>query len=204
MNKKLIIMGASGHGKVIADIARNNGYEEISFLDDDLTKQECAGYKVMGSTETAVNYKEYDFVVGIGNNKIRKQIQNRLLVDEMNIITLIHPNAVVGENVKFGIGTVVMAGTVINSDAKIGDGCIINTGATVDHDSVLENFVHVSVGSHLAGTVHVEEGTMIGAGAVVSNNVSICEECVIGAGAVVVKDIEKSGTYVGVPARTIK
>ena len=204
MSKKLVIIGASGHGKVIADIAKKNGYTTIVFLDDDSSKEECAGYKVVGTTKDLLLYKYYDFIVGIGNAIIRKRIQTELTANDFHVITLIHPNAVVADDVRIGEGTVIAAGAVINPCVTIGNGCIINTGASVDHDNVIEDFAHISVGSHLAGTVAVGEGTMIGAGAVVINNVSICAGCMVGAGAVVVKNIENGGTYAGVPARWIK
>lgn len=197
--KKLVIIGASGHGKVIADIAVRNGYEEIVFLDDDETIIECAGFPVVGKTSEA-KYIEGDKIVAIGNAKIRKRIQAEL----NNIVTLIHPSAVISRRVEIGEGTVVMAGVVINSDTVIGKGCIINTGASVDHDCRIADFVHVSVGVHVAGTCIIGERTWIGAGATVSNNVNICGDCMIGAGALVIKNIEKSGTYIGVPARERK
>lgn len=204
MGKQLIIVGASGHGKVIADIARKNGYQEISFLDDDKTKILCAGYKVIGALEDAERFPESDFIVGIGSCAIRKKIQTQFEAKGFNLVSLIHPNAVIADGVTIGAGTVVMAGAIVNPDTTIGRGCIINTGATVDHDNRIEDYVHISVGSHLAGTVTVGEGTMIGAGAVVSNNLSICSGCMIGAGAVVVSNLEAVGTYVGVPARMLK
>ena len=97
----------------------------------------------------------------------------------------------------------VMAVAVINSGARIGSGCIINTCSSVDHDCILGDYVHIAVGSHLCGTVIVGSQTWIGAGAIVSNNMSVCSNCMIGAGAVIVKNIEESGIYIGVPARSI-
>ena len=117
---------------------------------------------------------------------------------------LIHPNAIIAEDVKIGAGTIVMAGAVVNPGAIIGKGAIINTCSSVDHDCTIFDYVHISVGSHLSGTVNVGEGTWIGAGATVSNNVNICGKCMVGAGAVVIKDINEEGTYVGVPARKRK
>ena len=192
---RLIIIGASGHGKVIADIAAKNGYKEIVFLDDDETVKDCAGFPVIGKAQEA-KILSGDKIVAIGNATIRERIQS-----EIETISLIHPDAVIGRRVKIGRGTVVMAGTVINSDAVIGNGCIINTSSSVDHDCVVEDYSHIAVGAHLCGTVHVGKSTWIGAGATVSNNISICDNCVIGAGATVIKDIEKPGTYIGVPAR---
>ena len=201
MSKRLVIVGASGHGKVIADIGEKNGYTEILFLDDNKAVKTCGKYSVVGTSGDAMRYSSSDFIVGIGNAKIRKRLQEELIAKGLHIGTLVHPKSVVALDVSLGAGTVVMAGAIINPGSIVGNGCIINTGATVDHDNVIEDYVHVSVGSHLAGTVSIGTHTWIGAGAIVSNNVSICENCVIGAGAVVVKNITESDTYIGVPAR---
>lgn len=195
---KLIIIGASGHGKVIADIAVKLGYENIVFLDDDVAIEECAGFPVVGKTDEAINM-DGDKVVAIGNARTRERISKNI-----KTVSLIHPDASISRRVKIGEGTVVMAGAIINSDTVIGDGCIINTGASVDHDCLIDNYCHVAVGAHIAGTCHIGEKTWIGAGATVSNNIDICQETVIGAGTVVVKSIEKQGTYIGVPAEDIK
>lgn len=196
--KKLIIVGASGHGKVIADIALSMGYDEIVFLDDDESISECAGYPVIGKTSIVTDLRG-DKIVAIGNALIREKIQNSI-----KAVTLIHPKAVISRRVSIGEGTAVMAGAVINSDAVIGKGCIINTGASVDHDCKIDDFVHISVGAHVAGTCTIGERTWIGAGATVSNNIHICSDCMVGAGAVVVNDLEKAGVYIGVPARKVK
>lgn len=196
--KQLSIIGASGHGKVIADIARKLGYTEIVFLDDNENISQCGNYPVIGKSSEA-SRMDTDIIVGIGNADIRKRIQES--IPEERIVTLIHPDAVIAEDVLIGRGTVVMAGVVINPGVKIGKGCIINTCSSVDHDCEAGDYVHIAVGSHLCGTVSVGDGTWIGAGATVSNNVNICGDCMIGAGTVVIKDIEKPGTYVGVPAR---
>lgn len=195
---KLTIIGASGHGKVVADAAARYGYDEIEFLDDDETLSECGKWRVTGKTGKAAEI-DNDLFVAIGNAEIRKRMMERYA--DKKLVTIIHPDAVVAEGVSIGVGTVVMAGAVINPDAKIGKGCIINTSSSVDHDCLLEDYVHVAVGAHLSGTVRVGELTWIGAGATVSNNVNICAACVIGAGAVVVRNITESGTYIGVPAR---
>ena len=199
--RKLAIIGASGHGKVVADIARKNGYKKIVFLDDDESIHECGGYTVIEKSSEAGTI-DADIIVGIGNAGIRKRIQES--EKKKKLVTLIHPDAVIAEDVAIGAGTVVMAGAVINPGVRIGKGCIINTCSSVDHDCVVGDYVHIAVGSHLCGTVSVGCGTWIGAGATVSNNVSICSDCMIGAGAVVVKDIDSAGTYMGVPARKIQ
>ena len=202
MSKKLIILGASGHGKVAADIAMRNAYDEILFPDDNPEITECLGCPVVGRISDAEAYQG-DFFVAIGNAVLRETLQNRLEGAGKTVVSLIHPAAVIGHGVTIGGGTVVMAGTVINPCAVIGKGCIINTCASVDHDCVIGAFAHVSVGAHIAGTVTIGAGTWIGVGAVIKNNVTIAPDCMIGAGAVVVKDIEELGTYVGVPAKKI-
>lgn len=195
--KRLIIIGASGHGKVIADIAIKNGYEDIVFLDDNINVKECAGFPVIGTSSQAFDMVE-DKIIAIGNPKVRESMQSKL-----ETVSLIHPDAVISRRVEIGKGTVIMAGAVINSDVKIGNGCIINTGSSVDHDCVIEDYAHISVGAHVAGTCIIGQRTWIGAGATVSNNVTICSDCMIGAGAVVVSNIDEKGTYIGVPAKVI-
>lgn len=193
---RLIIIGASGHGKVVADIAKLNEYKDIAFLDDDENVKECAGYPVIGKSNEA---PDGDIFVAIGNADVRKRLTK--LYNNRKQIVLIHPNAVIASDVKIGEGSVVMAGAVINPGVKIGKGCIVNTSSSIDHDCIVDDYVHIAVGAHLCGTVHIGEKTWIGAGATVSNNIDICDECMIGAGAVVINDIYKCGTYVGVPAR---
>jgi len=206
MKNKLLIIGASGHGKVVADVAiKMDRWSEISFLDDNEDIKSSMGIWVIGKVSDVSKYiDEYDIFIGIGNNAIRKDVHEKLEGISASIPTLIHPSAIIGEQVELGIGTVVMAGAVINCCTKIGKGCIINTGSTIDHDNVIEDFVHISPGVHLAGTVKVKQYSWLGIGSVVSNNVCITSRCLTGAGTVVVKDIVESGTYVGVPARRVK
>lgn len=193
--RPLIIIGAGGHGKVVRDIAKQCGYTKISFLDDaDIPE-------AIGKTTDYMEYIENsDFFIAIGNNSIREKIYQELDSNHAEIVTLMHPNAVVSQTAKIGKGTAVMAGAVINEDAEIGNGIIINTCSSVDHDCRIEDFCHISVGAHLCGTVKVGKRTMVGAGATVINNVDICDDCMIGAGAVVVRKIDEAGTFVGVPA----
>lgn len=196
--KELVIIGASGHGKVVADIAARCGYKNIVFLDDNPDIENCGRYSVVGDSGK-VEEIDGDVIVAIGNPDIRRSIQETIKEDRLTV--LIHPNAVVAEDVVIGKGTVVMAGAVINPGSMIGRGCIVNTCASVDHDCELGDYVHVAVGAHVAGSVEIGEGTWIGAGATVSNNIKICAGCMIGAGALVIKDVNKPGTYVGVPVR---
>lgn len=201
--KKLVIIGASGHGRVVADIAKKSGYEEVCFLDDNEALAECGGYAVVGQSNRYIEF-DCDVIVAVGDTKDRERILTEVELAGKKVPVLVHPHAIVAEDVEIGKGTVVAAGAVINPGARIGKGCIINTCASVDHDCVLGDYVHIAVGAHIAGTCTIDERTWIGAGATVSNNIRICNDCMIGAGAVVIKDIIESGTYIGVPARRIK
>jgi len=204
MKDKLLIIGAGGHGKVVADIALYmNKWKHIAFLDDKNIKFQM-GIEVIGKTTEAFKYiGDWDIFVAIGDNGIRENIQNELKAEGASFPMLIHPTAVIGRNVEIGEGSVVMANAVINCCTKIGSGCIINTGATIDHDNYIEDYVHISPGVNLAGSVRIGKGAWIGIGSVVINNLSIVSNCIIGAGSVVVRNIEAEGTYVGVPARRL-
>lgn len=202
MNESVILMGASGHGKVTADIVRASEDQVFGFLDDGYKGGSFCGYPILGNTADYRNFPDARFLVSIGNAAVRKRIVEGMT--EVRWYTAIHPSAVVSAmGTELGEGTVVMANAVINPGARIGRHCIINTGAIVEHDNIVEDFAHISVGTKLAGNVHIGSGTWVGVGAVVSNNLSVCSGCLIGAGAVVVRDITEPGTYVGVPARRI-
>lgn len=195
---RLILIGAGGHGKVITDIALKNGYDDISFVDDNAAGF-CMSFPIIGKCDTleALNDGKTDFVIAVGDNAKRKKIAES---HDVNWVSLVHPSAQIGANVEIGKGTLVMAGAVINTCATIGKHCIINTCAVIEHDNKLEDYVHISPKAALGGTVCVGGLTHIGIGATVKNNVDICENCRIGAGAVVVRDIYAEGVYIGIPA----
>ncbi len=203
--KKLIIIGAGGHGRVVADVASSTElYNEIFFLDDDESKS-VAPYRLLGKTADFSKYiNECDFFVAIGNNDIREKMIKSLEENGAVVTSLVHKSAVIGGNVKIGNGSVVVAGAVVNNGAVIGKGVILNTCSSIDHDCVIGDYTHVAVGAHIAGTVNIGEKCFICAGVTVINNVNVCENCIVGAGATVVDDICESGTYVGVPAKRIK
>ena len=204
MSKSVVIIGASGHGKVIADIIVNSDDKVLGFLDDadDVQGKKIIGFPVLGKIADFDKYRDCEFVIAIGKPYIRDKISNELPV---KWYTAIHPTAVISSlDVEIGEGTVIMANAVVNPSARIGKHCIINTGAIVEHDNILEDYVHLSPNVTLAGIVKVGKSTHIGAGSCTKQVLNIASDCIIGAGSVIVKDITESGTYVGVPARKIK
>lgn len=200
--KDLIIIGAGGHGRVVADTAARTGnYQSISFLDD-IEFPQTFPYPYLGKCDTAEKYLDaHDIVVAIGNGEVRQKIMLSLAEHGAHFATIIAPDSIVAADVSIGAGTVVLPGAVINTGTVIGKGVIINTASSVDHDCRIDDFCHVAVGAHICGTVSVGQRSWVGAGVTVINNVTICSDCMIGAGAVVVNDIETNGIYVGVPAK---
>lgn len=199
-----MIIGAGGHGKVVADIVREAGDTVLGFLDDHApVGSALENYQVLGKTQDFTAFRDAEFIVAVGNGELRQRLVERL--KGAKFYTAIHPKAIISS---FGTcieeGTVIMAAAVVNACAKIGAHSIINTAAVVEHDNRIGSYGHVAVGARLAGYVTLEDRVWIGIGAVVSNNVSICADCTVGAGAVVIKDIKEPGTYAGVPARKIK
>lgn len=203
---RLLIIGAGGHGRVVADIAvKMNGWREIAFLDDEINKKSWIGMKVIGLSRDMDQFLgDSEIFVAIGDNQVREKMLNSLEQKGAMIPVLIHPNSCIGRNVVIGKGTVIMPGAIINCCSSIGKGCIINTGTTVDHDNVIENYVHLSPGVHTAGDVRIGQGSWIGIGAVILNKINIVNRCIVGAGSVVIKDIKEAGTYVGIPARKLR
>jgi len=202
--KPLGILGASGHGKVIADTALHLGFSEVLFFDDAWPDKSSNGvWPVLGTTEALLrSLSECDAViVGIGDNSVRLQNQFTLVSAGARMSTLIHPSAAVSAFARIGSGSVVFAGAVVNVDAVLGDAVIVNTGATVDHDCVLADGVHVAPGAHLSGDVQVGKRSWIGVGACVKKGIRIGADVMVGAGAVVIEDIPDGTTVVGNPAR---
>lgn len=197
------ILGASGHGKVIADIAELIGYSDIHFYDDgwpELTQVEH--WPVAGDSDSLfTQVADYaNIVVAIGNNAIRLEKYQRLFALGASCLPLVHPSAVMSRYASLEDGSVVMAGAVINPFSRIGKACIINTAATVDHDCVLADGVHISPGAHLAGGVCVGEHSWIGIGSQIKQLIRIGNQVIVGAGSTVIHDIPDFQTVVGTPA----
>lgn len=204
--KVLGVLGASGHGKVVADAALLSGWDSVVFYDDAWPNVKAVGpWSVEGKAEDLCrNSNKVDAsIVAIGNNQIRLEKLQLLIDNNVVIATVTHPNAIVSQYATIGVGTVVFAGSVLNAFVKVGDGCIINTGAIVDHDCIIADGVHVSPGAQLGGAVRVGRGSWVGLGASVKQCVCIGELATIGMGAAVVNDVDGGLTVVGIPAKII-
>jgi sugar O-acyltransferase (sialic acid O-acetyltransferase NeuD family) len=204
--KQLALLGASGHGKVVADAALAAGWQSVFFFDDAWPGVSKNGHwPVSGSTATLLErLHEFDGVlVTIGNCALRWQKQQALQIAGARLATVVHPRAWVSPFARLGLGTVVMAGAVVNVDAVVGESSIINTGATVDHDCTLAHAVHISPGAHLSGNVSVGACSWVGVGVAVRQGARIGAGVVAGAGAVVVATVADGLTVVGNPAQAM-
>ena len=202
----LAVLGASGHGKVIADMALLVGYTDVFFFDDAWPRKSNVGrWSIIGTTKSLLDaFTDFDAViVGIGDNP--KRSENCAILDEVGafVVTLIHPKATVSTFAQIGKGSVICAGAAVGIDAVLGAAVIVNTGATVDHDCRLEDATHIAPGAHLSGNVHVGKNSWLGVGACVKQGVFVGSDVVVGAGAVVVSDIRDGVTMIGNPARPI-
>jgi sugar O-acyltransferase (sialic acid O-acetyltransferase NeuD family) len=200
------VLGASGHGKVVADAAECAGWDIVEFFDDAWPERKENGpWLVVGnSADLFRRMVEYDgVIVAIGRNSTRHEKLKSLAAAGAPLVTLVHPAATVSRLVKLGAGSAVLAGAVVNAEARIGSGAILNTGCSVDHDCELGDSVHISPGAHLAGCVKVGDLSWIGIGAAVRQMIRIGSNSVIGAGAAVVADVPSNVVVVGVPARVL-
>jgi len=199
----LIIIGAGGHGRVVADCAEETGqYQKIVFLDDCYPeRQENHSWKILGKVNTFIDYlDDAYFIVAFGKNKLRQTLLTHLKEANAKVISLIHPTAYVSKHTTIGNGVVVFANAVINIGGKINDACIINTAATIDHDCTLQNAVHISPGAHIAGGVTIGELCWVGIGASIIECITLETNTQIASGAAVTQSTQKNSLYAGVPA----
>jgi len=191
MNKKLAIIGAGGHGKVVGEIALLNQYNVIEFFDDDINKIKKYPFKICGDIDQLKkNSKNYDvFFVALGDNKTRYDEISWLKNKNKNIISLIHPKSTVSQFSSIEAGSCVMANAVINAGTIIKEGVIINTSSSIDHDCLIEDYAHISPNCSLSGNVRVGKFTHLGTGTSVHPGINIGQNVKAGIGSKIYKDI---------------
>jgi sugar O-acyltransferase (sialic acid O-acetyltransferase NeuD family) len=199
--RSIAILGASGHGKVIAALVRALGRDVQAFYDDDRAKWGSTffGAPVRGPLEAARDH-DADLVIAIGINKTRARVVERLGAGT-RYATLVHPRAWVDTSVVVGEGSVVFASATVQPDTRIGRHVIVNTSSSIDHDGIIADYVHLAPGVHLAGDVHVADGAFLGTGTVAIPGKKIGAWATVGAGSVVIRDVAEHATVLGVPAR---
>lgn len=200
MGIKISLYGASGHGKVIADLVKEANYEVVAFFDDNPKDEKLLSIPVYHSSKLEELNSE-GVILSVGNNKVRKKLSKMV---KKPFIKVIHPQSILSTYHEIGEGTVLMAGVIVNPDVKIGKHCILNTGCIIEHDCTIADFVHISPGVSLAGNVSIGEGAHVGIGSSVIQGVKIGKWATIGAGSVIIRDIPDYAVVVGNPGKIIK
>ncbi len=193
---KIYIYGASGHGLVVADMAKASGYSNIIYIDD--------GENEHLSFEDMRNNTHIPIAFGIGDNKTRYLLFKKVIDSGFEVATLIHPSAIISPSVSIGIGSVIMPNVVINAKSVIGKCTIINSLSVIEHENIIEDFVHISPNVALSGDITVQAFTHIGIGSCVKQGLTIGQHCIIGAGSVVLENIEENKVCFGSPCKIIR
>lgn len=203
--KHLAIVGAGGHGRVIADAAQISGWPVIHFYDDAWPDigYDTGPWPIVGEAPLLFaqlqNYQ--GVIVGIGDNRVRAAMQLRLRDAGAPLVSVIHPTAVISRHAQLGAGCAVFARAVVNVGARIGQGVILNTGCTVEHDCLIDDFVHIGPNAGLGGGVHIGQQSWVGIGASINHLIHIGRNSTIGSGTTVIRDVPDAMVAVGTPAR---
>ena len=203
---RILLIGASGHGKVVIDtLLCANPSMIIELVDDDARKHDqiLHGLKI-GKAPIGTFSNERRFHVAVGHNGSREKLSDGFSRQGLIYQSILHCRAYVAMSANIGDGVFLAAQSVVGPESKIERGCVINHGSVVDHDCVVGDFSHIAPNATLGGNVKIGKRVLIGAGATVLPGVSIGDDCIVGAGAVVLKNLIPASTYIGVSARELK
>jgi len=209
--RRVLILGAGGHGRVVLDILlQGNTHSVVGFLDSnpDIHGRRIDGIPVLGSiddlTTIAADSEADGVIIAIGDNGVRRGLARQVEATGLTLFNAIHPSATIARSATLGRNVVVAAGAVVCAHCQIGDSVILNTGCIVDYQTMIGEGTHICPGVRIGGRVKVEPGTFVGIGATIIPKVTLGCESIIGAGAVVIDDVPSLATVVGVPARRVK
>jgi sugar O-acyltransferase (sialic acid O-acetyltransferase NeuD family) len=200
----LAILGASGHGKVLAEIAEKIGWKNIFFFDDLFPKKKyLEHWKIIGTTDDLISQLNFfdGYIVGIGDNNVRLEKTRLLQSHSAKLISLKHPSSIVSNYSIIKEGSVIMAGVTINPFCKIGLSSIVNTMSSIDHDCILGEGVHIAPGVKMAGNINIGNKSFIGIGVTIKQGIQIGNNVIIGAGSLVLNDLKSNLVAFGVPAK---
>jgi len=201
----LCLLGYSGHGIVVAEALRLLGYQQFSYAERKKQNRNPFQLYFAGfEAEERFPWHQFEtFALGTGDNQLRAKLAEKVIAKGKNILTILHPQSLIGEQVEIGAGSFVARGACINPLVTIGSGVIVNTSAVIEHECQIHEYAHVAPSATLAGNVTVKRGAFIGANAVVKQGVTIGENAVVGAGAVILKHVPDSSTVVGNPGKSL-
>jgi len=202
MNRGAAIYGAGGHAHVVASIIRANRIELLGFFDDEAQKtgDTILGAPVLGTFRDIIKHRDQITAVylGLGDNLARSQAFKNLRRESFELPALIHPRALVEQNVSIADGSVICMGAHIATEASVGRACLLNTGCCLEHESQLGDLVHLGPNSTIAGRTSIGELTFEGIGAVIAQGLSIGRLVAIGANSVVLKDVADGSKVLGI------
>jgi sugar O-acyltransferase (sialic acid O-acetyltransferase NeuD family) len=204
MNKDAVIIGYSGHAYVILDILLSDNYNIIGYCDNEYKAENPFHLQYLGTENDKSilsNIEKCNIFIGIGNNKIRSQIFEKLIKRKINCPIAIHNRSTISQYAQVGSGSVIMAGAIINAMAQIGNAVICNTSSVIEHECIIGSYSHIAPGAVLAGNVTVGKNSFIGANSVVKQGVTIGSNVIIGAGSVILRNIPDGSKVYGNPAR---
>lgn len=205
--KKIVLIGGGGHASSVISALHRIGIDKIEIIDkaENLNK-ELLGVRFTGTDDDLVKYEsgDHEFLVTVGSvrdNKVRKELFQKLVSMELKPFLLIAKSAVVGELADIGSGTVILEGAIVNTKARIGSNCIINSGAIIEHNCIIGDHVHVAPGAVISGGVSIGDEAFIGIGARIIQNICIGSQALVAAGATVVRNVSDKAFVAGVPAK---
>ena len=203
MTEEIVVYGAGGHGKAVAEILAASKRIVTGFIEDDLalTDSKIIGFPLCVVDEWLSSHSGASVALGIGDNRARERAGQLILRHSHKLISAVHPAAIVSRSARLGAGVVVIAGAVLNAECELEEGVIVNSGAIVEHDVRIGRYAHLSPGSAVGGAAQIGALSHIGMGAMILPSKRIGENCIIGAGAVVVEDTPDNQVAYGVPAR---
>ena len=204
-NRKIVLLGYSGHGFVVVEALLLQGYELIGYAD--FKKQEKNPYDIpfLGD-ERSSDFEwssQVSYALGVGNNKIRERLAKRVRSNGCRLVSVIHPEASISKDLQLGNGSFIARNASVNPLVKVGSNVILNTSCVIDHECSIEDNVHIAPGAVLAGNVKVGKGAFVGANCVVKEGVIIGEGSIIGAGSVIIADVDAAAIVVGNPGKNI-
>lgn len=204
-NRKIVLLGYSGHGFVVAEALLQLGFELIGYAD--LKKWERNPYDIpfLGDERNSdFNWSsQVSYALGVGSNEIRETLFKRVMYNGGRLVSVIHPEASISKDLKLGDGSFIARNVAVNPLVKVGSNVILNTSCVIEHECIIEDNVHIAPGAVLAGNVKVGKGAFVGANCVVKEGVSIGEGAIIGAGSVIIADVDTATIVVGNPGKNI-
>ena len=208
--RRVVILGSGGHAKVVIDILQAMRLFEIVGLVTKDTVDTLAGYPVLGDDDVLPDLLVQGVTwvaVGIGgfiSNTLRRQVYERVKSLGFQVVTAIHPSAVIGADVSIGQGSVIFAGVVLNPEVQVGENVVVATGSTVDHETIVEDHVLISAGVTVGANVTVRQGALVAIGSTVISGITVGCDALVGAGAMVAEDVPDRVVVAGVPARILR